>query len=104
MKLVITLCMLWLVAITPAYALVDLNTASKAELESLTGIGPAKAQAILDYRKKVGSFKSIDELEQVGGIGPAIMTNIKKEVTVGGKMNKPIVTDASKPMTPTAKK
>lgn len=89
MKTLIACCVVWLLCISTAYALVDLNTASKAELESLTGIGPAKAQAILDYRKKTGGFKSVDELEQVGGIGPAIMNNIKKEVTVGSKLKAP---------------
>lgn len=103
MKLVITLCLFWILSISPAMALVDLNTASKAELESLTGIGPAKAQAILDYRKKVGSFKSVDELEQVGGIGPAIMNTIKKEVTIGGK-SKPNTADLPKTSAPATKK
>ena len=41
----------------PAWAAVDLNTASQAELESINGVGPSKAQAIIEYRKKNGPFK-----------------------------------------------
>ena len=67
-----------------AYAAVNINTASQAELEMLQGIGPAKAKAIIEYRKKNGSFKSPDDLEKVKGIGPAIMKKVRKDITVGG--------------------
>lgn len=68
-----------------ANAAVNINTATQAELQSLSGIGPVKAQAIIDYRKKNGAFKSVDDLEKVDGIGTATMTNLKKQVTVSGK-------------------
>jgi competence protein ComEA len=67
-----------------AYAAVNVNTASQAELETLQGIGPAKAKAIVEYRKKNGSFKSPDDLEKVKGIGPAIMKKVRKDITAGG--------------------
>jgi competence protein ComEA len=67
-----------------AHAAVNINTGSQAELETLPGIGPAKAKAIVEYRKKNGSFKSPDELEKVKGIGPGIMKKVRKDITVGG--------------------
>ena len=77
------------------YAAVNINTANQAELETLQGIGPAKAKAIVDYRKKNGSFKSPGDLEKVNGIGPATMKQLRKDITVGGasavKENKPAV-------------
>lgn len=77
-----------------AYAAVNINTATQAELETLQGIGPAKAKAIIDHRKKNGSFKSADDLEKVKGIGPATLKRLRKDITVGGattvkKENKP---------------
>jgi competence protein ComEA len=67
-----------------AFAAVNINTASQAELESLQGIGPAKAKAIIEYRKKKGSFKSVDDLQGVSGIGPATVQKLRKDITVGG--------------------
>ena len=66
-----------------AFAAVNINTATQAELESLQGIGPAKAKAIVDHRKKNGPFKSADDLQNVNGIGPATMKRLRKDITVG---------------------
>jgi competence protein ComEA len=70
---------------TPASAAagpVDLNTAGAAELETLPGIGPALAQRILDYRTQHGTFRSVDDLQNVTGIGPSKFAEIKPLVTV----------------------
>src|SRR5438552_18580986 len=67
-----------------AVAAVNLNTATKGELIALPGIGPAKAQAILDYRKANGAFKSVEEMKDVKGIGAKRFGKLKDELTVGG--------------------
>ncbi|HEY4139588.1 MAG TPA: helix-hairpin-helix domain-containing protein [Casimicrobiaceae bacterium] len=65
-----------------ALAAVNLNTATKEELIALPGIGPAKAQAILDYRKTNGAFKSVEELKDVKGIGAKRFEKLKSDLTV----------------------
>ena len=74
-----------------AMAAVDLNSASLTELESVKGIGPAKAQAIVDYRKAHGGFKSLDDLDNVKGFGKKSVDNLRSELTVGkpAKTEKP---------------
>lgn len=69
----------------PAWAVVDINQASQSELESVSGIGPKKAQAIVEYRKKNGQFKSVDDLDKVPGFGKKTVDAIKKEITVGNE-------------------
>ncbi len=66
-----------------ASAAVNVNTATKDELISLPGIGPAKAQAILDYRKANGPFKAVDDLRNVKGIGAKRLEKLRNEVSVG---------------------
>lgn len=63
---------------------VNINTASKDELKALKGIGDTRAQDIIDYRKKNGDFKSVDDLEKVKGIGPGAMKQIRANITVTG--------------------
>ncbi len=70
-------------AALPAAAAVNINTANKDELVALPGIGPAKAQAILDYRKQNGPFKSIDDLKNVKGIGAKRLDKLRHELSVG---------------------
>jgi len=68
-----------------AIAAVNINTATQEEIETLSGIGPVKAKSIVDYRKAHGGFKSVDELENVDGIGAATLNNLRKDVSVTGK-------------------
>ena len=61
---------------------VDLNTATAAQLDTLPGVGPATANAILTYRTRNGRFKSVTELLEVPGIGPAKLEAIRPLVMV----------------------
>ena len=72
-----------------ATAAINLNTATKEELVALPGIGPAKAQAILDHRNTHGPFKAIEELKDVKGIGAKRYEKIKAELTVVAAPPKP---------------
>ena len=63
-------------------AKVNINTANQSELDSLPGIGPSIAQKIIDYREENGNFKTIEELQNVKGIGDAKYEEIKDMVTV----------------------
>lgn len=83
-KLLLALA-LWFAFASGAMAAVNINTATKDELVSLKGIGDKKAQAIIDYRKKNGDFKSVDDLEKVDGIGPGTMKQIRSQLAVTGK-------------------
>lgn len=62
--------------------LVNLNTATLAELETLPGIGPVTAQAILDWRTEHGRFSRVDELVEVSGIGEKTLADLAPLVTV----------------------
>lgn len=68
-----------------ALAAVNVNTATQQQLESLNGIGPAKAKAIIDYRTKNGPFKTVEELDNVPGIGQGILSKIRGDVTLTGQ-------------------
>jgi competence protein ComEA len=63
-------------------ALVNVNTATNAELETLPGIGEVIAQAIVDHRTENGPFTSVEQLLDVSGIGDATLENIQELVTV----------------------
>lgn len=67
----------------------DLNSATEAQLIDLPKIGPATAKAILEYRKQVGTFRTVDELVNVKGIGEKTLEILRPLVTVasssGGK-------------------
>lgn len=67
----------------PAFAAVNINTATQSELEVVKGLGPAKAKAIIQYREANGGFKSLDELDHVKGFGKASIDKLRDELSVG---------------------
>ena len=64
-------------------ALININTASIAELDSLPGIGEVKAQAIFTYRQQNGLFTALEDLLKVQGINSSLFENIKSLITLG---------------------
>ena len=68
---------------------IDLNTAGRAALESLLGVGPRTAELIIEYRTESGGFKKVEELMNVKGIGEATFLRIRELLRVetsAGKM------------------
>ena len=65
----------------PTRVLVNVNTADAEELETLTGIGPSLAKAIIDYRAEHGDFTAAEELLLVKGIGEAKLEGFRAEIT-----------------------
>lgn len=62
--------------------IIRINTATIEDLDKLSGVGPAIAQRIIDYRTKVGGFKNIEELKLVSGIGDKMFAKIKDEISL----------------------
>ena len=75
---------LGLAGINLAFAAVNINTATPADLDGVKGIGPSKAQAIVDYRSKHGPFKSLDDLKNVKGFGEKSIAKLKGELSMAG--------------------
>jgi len=75
----LALCPLAALALEP----VNINTADAAALQQINGIGPSKANAIIEYRKTNGPFAKVDDLVKVPGIGEKSLVNLKPQVTVG---------------------
>ena len=84
MKRILSFLVLALAGINLAFAAVNINTATPSELDGVKGIGPSKAQAIVDYRSKNGPFKSLDDLKNVKGFGEKSITKLKGELSVSG--------------------
>lgn len=63
-------------------AIVNINTGTLAELDTLPGIGPAYAQAIINYRSTNGSFIRIEDIQKVKGIGPKTFEKMKSRITI----------------------
>jgi competence protein ComEA len=62
--------------------IININTATQGELETLPGVGPVTAQKIIAYRQTAGGFSTIEEIQKVSGIGPATFEKIKMYITV----------------------
>lgn len=67
----------------PAFAALNINTATQSELEAVKGLGPAKAKAIIVHRQAHGNFKNLEELDNVKGFGKASIEKLKEELSVG---------------------
>src|SRR5262245_32559960 len=67
----------------PSTAVVNINTASAAELDALPGIGAKTAALIVEYRQKNGPFKKVEELMNVRGIGEKNFLKLKPQLTIG---------------------
>jgi competence protein ComEA len=65
-------------------AVVNINTATAAELEALPGVGAKTAARIVEYRQKNGPFKKIEDLMNVRGLGEKNFLKLKGQLTVGG--------------------
>ena len=62
---------------------VNINTANLAKFQTIKGLGEKKAQAIITYRESHGSFKSVDDLAKVPGIGDKMLAKLKSQLTTG---------------------
>lgn len=67
----------------PPAKLLNLNTATVADLDALPSIGPKTAERILEYRQKIGGFKKIEQLMNVRGVGEKNFLKLKDRITVG---------------------
>lgn len=65
-------------------ARIDLNSARECELVQVPGLGPKLAENIVQHRRQYGSFQSVEQLQQVRGIGPVTLENVRPYVCVGG--------------------
>lgn len=61
---------------------ININTADADALTELNGVGPAKAKAIIEYRKQNGPFKSVDQLAEVKGIGDALIAKNRNRIAI----------------------
>jgi competence protein ComEA len=67
----------------PPFLLININTATLEQLDSLPGIGPATAQKIIDYRSANGPFKRIEDIQNVPDIGQVTFDKIRELITIG---------------------
>jgi competence protein ComEA len=82
-------CLLMYLATPPVFAALDLNSATQAELDALPGVGPGRAQAIIEYRAKHGPFNTVDALRNVKGIGDKTFAELEPLLSVGAAAGVP---------------
>ena len=78
-------CTLFIALPVEAGNKININTATVSELQSVKGIGPKTATAIVAYRDEHGTFSSVDDLEEVKGIGEKSLMKFKGDLTVGNQ-------------------
>lgn len=71
-----------LIVIKATFAMVNINTADYEELQTIKGIGPTKAQAIIQYRNTNGKFQSVDDLKKISGFGDKTVAKLKPQVEI----------------------
>jgi competence protein ComEA len=82
---------------------INVNQATASDLTALPGIGPSKAQAIVDYRNKNGAFRTVDSMTNVRGIGPKTLEKIRPMVSLGdGKTSAETTQNSSEPRVPSS--
>jgi len=79
-----------------AVATTNINSATLEQLQALPGIGPVKAQAIVDHRTAKGKFNSIDDIKNVKGIDTATFDKVKSDLAISGKTTPPAAAPAVK--------
>ena len=84
-----------------AFGAVNINSATQEQLETLNGVGPVKAKAIIDYRNKNGRFKTLEDIKKVDGIGDATFDKIRGDIQLTGTtvVPKESAKPADKPVT-----
>jgi competence protein ComEA len=63
--------------------MVDINSATQEQLETLNGVGPAKAKAIIEYRTEKGNFKTVDDLDNIKGFTKKGIDKLREQASVG---------------------
>ena len=105
MKTLVLLALLVIAPLTHAATPVNINTADASLLDTLPGIGPVRAEAIISYRQAHGPFTKIEDLDKVSGIGPVTVQNLQGLITVGARAPvapRPTPVDETKPSAPSA--